>query len=124
MLMSVEFADNIAVVTPKVEFIDASNSQEFKQEMTTVLDTHGRVVLDISNLRFVDSSGLGAILICRRKLAAGGGDLKLLCDKCKPVRMFFELVRMNRVIDIFTSRQEAFDSFAKPRENKPVTADE
>ncbi len=120
MLMSVEFADNIAVVTPKVEFIDASNSQEFKQEMMTVLDNHSRVVLDISHLRFVDSSGLGAILICRRKLAAGGGDLKLLCDKCKPVRMFFELVRMNRIIDIFTSRQEAFDALTKTHEKKAL----
>jgi anti-sigma B factor antagonist len=114
----------VAVVVPEIDFIDASNSQEFKQEMTALLEKHGKVVLDISHLRFVDSSGLGAILICRRKLAASGGDLKLLCDKSKPVRMFFELVRMNRIIDIYTTRQEAFDSFAAPHEKKASTASE
>lgn len=113
MQMTIEKADNVAIITPQVEFIDASNSQEFKQDVNSVLEANGKVVLDISQLRFVDSSGLGAILICRRKMVAAGGDLKLLCEKSKPVRMFFELVRMNRIIDMFTTRQEAMEAFGK-----------
>jgi len=111
MELNVEKIRDIAIITPRVEFIDASNYQEFKQDISPLLEANKRVILDISQLRFVDSSGLGAVLSCLRKLVNNGGDLKLLCDKCKPVRMFFELVRMNRVIDMFTLRQEAIDAF-------------
>ena len=113
MELAVEKIKDIVIITPRAEFIDASNYQEFKQDIASLLEGNRLVVLDISQLRFVDSSGLGAILSCLRKLVSAGGDLKLLCDKCKPVRMFFELVRMNRIIDIFTTRQDALDAFAR-----------
>jgi anti-sigma B factor antagonist len=114
MEMVVEKSDDIAIVTPRVSFLDASNYQEFKQDINGILETNHKVILDISHLRFVDSSGLGAILSCLRKLVSSGGDLKLLCEKSKPVRMFFEMVRMNRIIDIFTTREEAVVAFRKP----------
>ncbi len=113
MEMAVERVGDVAIIVPRAEFLDASNYQEFKRDIGPSLDNNRKVILDISQLRFVDSSGLGAILSCLRKLVSGGGDLKLLCDKCKPVRMFFELVRMNRVIDLFNTREEAISAFVK-----------
>jgi anti-sigma B factor antagonist len=111
MEIAVEKVNDVAILTPRVEFLDASNYQEFKQAVEPALMENRKVVLDITHLRFVDSSGLGAILSCLRKMAASGGDLKLYCEKCKPVRMFFELVRMNRIIDIFNTREEAVGAF-------------
>lgn len=115
MEIATEKVGEVVIVTPKAEFLDASNCQDFKQDINGILDANKLVLLDIGQLRFVDSSGLGAILSCLRKLTAAGGDLKLLCDKCKPVRMFFELVRMNRIIDIYNTRPEAIESFQQAR---------
>jgi anti-sigma B factor antagonist len=112
MEIVIEKVNDVAVLVPRAEFLDASNYQEFKRDVDPVLAANRKVLLDISQLRFVDSSGLGAILWCLRKLAGSGGDLKLYCDKCKPVRMFFELVRMNRIIDIYNTREEAVAAFA------------
>jgi anti-sigma B factor antagonist len=67
-------------------------------------------VIDLSRLRFVDSSGLGAFISCLRKLNAKGGDLKL-CGMSKQVRAVFELVRMHRIFDIFGTREEALRAF-------------
>jgi anti-sigma B factor antagonist len=92
------------------ETLDAGNAKTFKSEVASVISPGAKVVFDMSKLRFVDSSGLGAILSCLRQLHAVGGDLKL-CAMNKPVRALFELVRMHRVFEIFNSSDEAIRAF-------------
>ena len=101
---------NVTVAAVPVEELDASNAADFKRDMAPVLDEHPRLVLDLSRLRFVDSSGLGAFISCLRKLNAKGGDLKL-CGMSKTVRAVFELVRMHRVFDILGTQDEAVRAF-------------
>jgi len=111
MDLTTEHIGDVSMVTLNETTLDASNSAEFRAAMAPVLSRRAKVVLDISRLTFVDSSGLGAILACLRTLNASGGDLRLLCGISKPIRMFFELVRMNGIIEIHNTRQEAMASF-------------
>ena len=69
-----------------------------------------KLVFDMNALRFVDSSGLGALLSCLRQVHSSGGDLKL-CEMAKTVRALFELVRMHRIFEIYSSREEALRSY-------------
>jgi anti-sigma B factor antagonist len=108
-LLQKKFND-VAVVTLSGDLLDASIVGEFKREMTPVLQTEYRVVLDLNNIQFVDSSGVGAILSCLRTLNAEGGELKI-CSLTKPVRALFELVRMHKIFDIFETRELAVESF-------------
>lgn len=110
MNITVEKIGGVAVAVIPVDELDASNSGELKRDMAPVLEANTRVVLDLGRLRFVDSSGLGAILSCLRQLTAKGGDLKL-CNLAKQVRAAFELVRMHRLFDILGSREEAARAF-------------
>jgi anti-sigma B factor antagonist len=110
MHMAFDTVGNVVVAVVPVEELDASNAAEFKRDIAPLLDASARLVLDLSRLRFVDSSGLGAFISCLRKLNAGGGDLKL-CGMSKPVRAVFELVRMHRVFDIVATREEAVRAF-------------
>jgi anti-sigma B factor antagonist len=66
------------------------------------------VVLDMSALNFVDSSGLGALLSCLRAMNGKNGQLRLY-GMTKPVRALFELVRMHRIFTIYNSREEALE---------------
>ena len=111
MQIPVEKVGDVAVAAVPVEELDASNAGEFKRDMAPILDASAKLVLDLSRLRFVDSSGLGAFISCLRKLNAKGGDLKL-CGMSKQVRGVFELVRMHRVFDILGSREDAVRAFA------------
>ena len=106
----VQPVNSVAVATILVEDLDASNASDFKRDIAPTLDAYPRLVLDLSRLRFVDSSGLGAFISCLRKLNAAGGDLKL-CSLSPPVRAVFELVRMHRVFDIFDTPEEAARAF-------------
>jgi anti-sigma B factor antagonist len=102
--------DGVGVASVPVDELDASNSGEFKREIAPVLQANTKLVLDLSQFRFVDSSGLGAMLSCLRQLTAKGGDLKL-CGMSKQVRALFELVRMHRIFDIYGNREDAVNAF-------------
>ena len=110
MKLIVEKAGEVTLVEIVSENLDASNERVFKQDMSPVLESDLRVALDLSQLQFVDSSGLGAILACLRRVNARGGDLKLY-GMTRPVRALFELVRMHRVFEIYNSRDEVVESF-------------
>jgi anti-sigma B factor antagonist len=110
MEIPVQTFDGVAVAAVPVDELDASNATDFKRDIAPVLQANTRVVIDLSQLRFVDSSGLGAMLSCLRQLSAKNGDLKL-CGMSKQVRALFELVRMHRIFDIYGTRQEAVASF-------------
>ncbi|HET6427680.1 MAG TPA: STAS domain-containing protein [Phycisphaerae bacterium] len=106
-----ERVGDIAVVAVLCKTLDAGNHDRFKSALMPIVAQTPGVVLDVSQLDFVDSSGLGAILTCLRKARSGGGNLKLLCGSSRPVRMFFELVRIHGVIDVYETREEALESF-------------
>ena len=114
MEIHVDDMDGVVVAIVPVEELDASNSVEFKRDIAPVLQSQSRVVLDLSQLRFVDSSGLGAMLSCLRQLSGKGGDLKL-CSMSKQVRALFELVRMHRIFDIYGTQDEAVRAFQQQR---------
>ena len=110
MDIPVDRIDGVTIAAVPVEELDASNSAEFKRDIGPVLEKNVKLVLDLGQLRFVDSSGLGAMLSCLRQLSAKSGDLKL-CGMSKQVRALFELVRMHRIFDIYNSRDEAVRAF-------------
>lgn len=118
MEVTLEKIENGAVIVLPGESLDASNAKEFKRDIMLALEGQSRVIFDMRSLKFVDSSGLGAILSCLRQLNARGGDL-LLCGMLKPVRALFELVRMHRIFDIYNTKEEAIAAFRQLGNHSP-----
>jgi anti-sigma B factor antagonist len=110
MNLTPETIGDVTIVVLPGEQLDASNAKEFKRDMAPLLEPCRRVIFDLVELRFVDSSGLGAILSSLRQLNANGGDLKL-CGMSKPVRALFELVRMHKIFEIHETRDDAIRAF-------------
>jgi anti-sigma B factor antagonist len=111
MAIAYDTMGDVTVAVVPMEELDASNSAQFKGEVAPLLETTTKLVFDLSRLRFVDSSGLGAFISCLRKVNAKGGDVKL-CGMSKQVRAVFELVRMHRIFDIYGTKEEAVRGFA------------
>lgn len=110
MELTVDRIGNVTVLQVPVENLDASNTKEFKRQVSPLLEAKGKLVFDMTKVKFVDSSGLGALLSCLRQVNAEGGDLKI-CGLTKQVRVIFELVRMHRIFEIFNTREEAAKAF-------------
>jgi anti-sigma B factor antagonist len=100
----------VLVVSVPGPTLDARNSKKFKGEIAPEIQSAMRVVLDMSAVQFVDSSGLGVILSLLRQLNARGGDLKIF-GLSKAVRTLFELVRIHRVVEIYNTKEEALSAF-------------
>jgi len=112
-LAIVRIGDVVAVGVP-VDELDASNAAELKSDMAPMIRANAKVVIDLTRVRFMDSSGLGSMLSCLRQLRAKNGDLKL-CGMSEQVRGAFELVRLDRLFDIYPGQSEALLAFqAKP----------
>lgn len=99
------------IITPLQENLDAKNSSAFKEEVLKLLQSTGilKVIIDLTHLQFIDSSGLGVLLSLQRSLQAQKGVLKLV-HLNKPIRTMFEIVSMHRVLEIFPTLDEALQS--------------
>lgn len=109
-LKGMEEANGVLVIELREDNLDASNVREFKDAVQAVIHDRTKVVLDMTGVKFVDSSGLGALISCLRLLNGRRGDFKL-CGMSKTVRALFELMRMHRVFNILDSRDAAVRSF-------------
>ena len=110
MELILENVGEVTVVKIPGDVLDAGNTREFKNDIAPVLDEHKRLVFDMSELTFVDSSGCGALLSCLRKVREGKGELKL-CKVSTQVRDLFSVIRMDQVFQILNSRDEAVKAF-------------
>ncbi len=88
--------------------LNATSAQEFRQNITDILEIGTKIVLvDFKDVTFMDSSGLGALVLAFKTLRAA--DTKLvLCSINEQVRILFELTNMDKVFEIFPS-QDAFN---------------
>ncbi len=100
----------VAVVTPEGSVLDANNSPEFKQDFLSVLESKNQVAFDMGGMKFIDSSGCGALLSCLRKLKARGGDLKLF-GLSEQIRSLFQVIRLDQILGTYDTREEALESF-------------
>ncbi len=91
--------------------LDNEASLELKLKIKSMVqDGPAFLVLDMSAVTFVDSSGLGALVACLRTVTAREGDLKLsgLSPQLKSV---FELTRLHRLFEIYATSREAAESY-------------
>jgi anti-sigma B factor antagonist len=103
---------DVLVVLPREKRIDASVSTGFKGRMVDWINQgNRRIVLDLSQVDFIDSSGLGAIVSSLKTLGTEG-DL-VICGIRETVMGLFKITRMNRVFQIFADESEAIKALAQ-----------
>lgn len=111
MDLHVEDRGEALLVVVNQERIDAACAIQFKDRVREVVATdHDRVVMDMSRVRFLDSSGLGAVVAAMKLL---GPNRKLELASLTPaVAKVFRLTRMESVFVLHGSVDDAFDSDA------------
>lgn len=106
MQLQSENRDGLLVIsTPQMD-IDASNADEFKKDTSTLLQGHHNIIMDLSNVGFMDSAGLGAILSMFKKIRADGGQFRVF-GLSNEVKALFDLVRIRRLFEIHPDKESA-----------------
>ncbi len=105
-----QFAD---VVVQSVQLTRATlkDAEEFKKLLTAEIESGTKkLIVDLSDCEFIDSTFLGALVVSLKKITALGGDLKLIGFQ-PAVHSMFELTRMYRVFEAHSDKESALKSF-------------
>lgn len=111
MNIKLEEHGSVTLVQVKEERLDAHNADLLKQELGKLFEAGKTgVVVDLKEVRFIDSSGLGALVSGFKNASASQSCLKLSSLQSQ-VKSMFELTRLHRVFDIYATMDEALGSF-------------
>lgn len=99
----------IVRIVPPFERLDAAAAPQFKSDLDANLPKGSqRVLLDLSNVDFVDSTGLGALVGLLKRL---GGSGRIAVVGVKPaVRRLFQLTRLEELFNLSDSEEDAMNA--------------
>ena len=75
------------------------------------------VILNLAEVNYIDSTGLGALVMCATTLRKAGGDVKLLNLNKRTLELLV-ITKLATVFALFTDEQDAVNSFFPDREIK------
>ncbi len=111
MIGNTRQVDGVTVVEIEGRF-DAVSAPPIKAELHRLIDAGSiRLVLNLAQMDFIDSAGLGVLVSCLRRTAAQGGDLRL-AEVPPFCRSIFELTRLTRVFNVTESAEHAIGALA------------
>ncbi len=89
------------------------------REQITQLAAAGKhnVVVDLGGVEYIDSTGLGILVICFTSLKKLGGALKLVNPNKRNVELLL-LTKLHTVFEVFNEVQDAVNSFFPDRQIK------
>lgn len=103
--------DDILVEVVNLTRATLKEAEEFKIILSTDINSGWRkIIVDLSECEFIDSTFLGALVVSLKKVTGLGGDLRLVGFQ-PAVHSMFELTRMYRVFESFKTKDEALKSF-------------
>lgn len=108
--MSFEYRkeNEFAVVMLDENRLDASQANAFRDYMLELIDTgEHNIILDLSHVNFMDSSGLGAVVAVRKQLMTEGDNCMHLAGPQAAVSDLLDLTCMDKVFSIFSSVGDA-----------------
>jgi anti-sigma B factor antagonist len=97
-----EFSEDAKSLTIRVDDrkFDITSAADFRREVQKRWkDSVEEVVMDFSQVEFVDSSGVGALVSVHKRVAEKGNAV-ILQDPCPAVVSVIELLRLHRVFTL------------------------
>jgi anti-anti-sigma factor len=110
--------EGIVVLDLKGRLVVGEGASRLRDEMLSLAAAgQNRVVLNLEGVDFIDSTGLGAMVICFTTLKKSGGALKL-CNLAEREIELLVLTKLTSVFELFDDEQHAINSFFPGREMK------
>ena len=110
----------IIILEPVGRLVLGQESMDFRAKVREVLDKsdwikekwgwNTRIVLDLGQLNFVDSAGLGALISARTSVSARGAAIKL-ANLTKKMRDALAITKLATVFDLYDSVEAAVASY-------------
>ncbi|MGC9502771.1 STAS domain-containing protein [Baaleninema sp.] len=97
--------DEVKIVRPE-GLLDGVKASQVRRDISECLETGAKIVLlDLKDVTFIDSSGLGALVSALKTVRAADAKM-FICSISDQVKILFELTSMNRVFKVYADREE------------------
>ena len=111
MQLSTREEGHITILTVDGDLVIGEPETLFKKTVARLLEQgHSNLLVDLSNVRFLDSSGLGALVRAMTTSQNEGGQTKLL-GAGPQVRKLLEMTKLDSVFELFDDLETAAASF-------------
>lgn len=118
MRISDHSEDFLAVVTVAGE-LDAATAPELRERLHSLLDAGcAWLLLDLRQLEYIDSEGLGLLIGAARRACETGGDLALICDRPNVLRVF-DVSGTRELLNLRQQEQQAREFLAARHDANP-----
>src|SRR5438874_4881335 len=95
-----------------------ADAGDFGRSISQLVSTdHKSIILDMKHVDFIDSTGLGGLVVAHTQLQRAGGSVKLLNVSKRNVQLLI-LTKLSTVFEMFDDEQAAINSFFPDRERK------
>ena len=103
---------DVLVVKLEDARLDSSIASEVKTELLRLMERQGvrNLLIDLSQVEYADSSGLGALLFGHRQATANGGELKLATLHPK-VMTLVKIAKLDGILEWYDTEAAALKSF-------------
>jgi anti-sigma B factor antagonist len=104
---------DIVVLKCAGRIVEGTESKALQQEFASLLPDDPYIVMDLADVNFIDSAGLGLLVRLLSRARAARGDLKL-CAVPERVREVLRITRLGAIFDAAPTETDAVAAFYKP----------
>jgi anti-sigma B factor antagonist len=104
--------DGILVVDCSGRIVFGDESSLLRETVKKAVTENNRIVLNLGEVNYIDSGGLGTLVALRITAQNAGGAIKLT-NLTKRVGDVLQITKLLTVFDVYNSEAEAIESFRK-----------
>jgi len=113
LIMTEQELNGITVVGMKGEIVLGEESNAFREKIKELLMAgKKKIVLNVANVSYIDSTGVGVLVSCFNSARSHDGALKLV-NVWSRFREVLQMTRLLTVFDTYDSESDAIQSFQK-----------
>src|ERR1017187_10828528 len=103
--------EGIVILDLKGRITLGAEAGTLRDKVKTLSDAGSHnLVLDLAQIDYIDSTGLGALVMCATSMRRAQGNVKLLSLKRRTIELLV-MTKLATVFEIFTDEQDAVNSF-------------
>jgi len=110
--------EGVAILDLNGRLTVGSDVATFRERMQKLVESGQKsVILNLDQVDYVDSTGLGALVMCYTTLQRAGGKVKLLNLSRRSIELLV-MTKLTTIFEVFDQEQDAVNSFFPDREIK------
>ncbi len=110
--LATQTKDGILIVNCTGRIVFGEESALLRYTIKAALTTNDRIVLNLGEISYIDSGGLGTLVALHTSAQKAGGTIKL-AKLTERVGDLLQVTKLLAVFDVYNSEAEAIESFPK-----------